>query len=870
MCELKLLRHSAAVLLLTISLALAQQGDKKGEEQKQLVPASLIPPAPVLTADEEFKTFKIQKGFRIELVAAEPLVQEPVQIVFDPDGRMWVVEMRGYMPNVDGKGESAPIGNIVVLEDTDHDGKMDKRTVFLEGLVMPRSISLVRDGVLVAEPPKLWFCRDTNGDGKCDEKTVVSDNYAKAADAHKEPGGAVEHADNTLLPALDNWIYSAKSSVKFRYDGEAWTKAGTPFRGQWGISQDNFGRLVYNSNSDQFRIDLIPADYLARNPFLRGALGGGWKPVADQAVWPIRPNPGVNRGYRAGQLRPTDWTLATFTAASGPVIYRGDNFPTDCINNQFVPEPAGNLVRRNKTTEKDGVVLAKNAYDKAEFLASTDERFRPVNLNNAPDGSLYIVDLYRGALQHRIYVTSYLRKQYLSRSLDQGLHLGRIWRVVAEDRPLNHAPKLGKASPEELVRALSHPNGWARDTAQRLLAERSPTAAIPLMKQLATGGREPLGRLHALWALEGAGQLDAATVLKSLESEKHSKVLAGAMRAGEGLLKGEAKPQLLAKLATFADDRRVDVRWQLALTLGQVVDPQAEATMAKIARASGTNAFIRDALISGLVGREDEMIARVIADQAWLKKQPGLDSFLASLAKCMAVRAKGEETTKVLDTISAPDVPAWQTAAVLNGLSLNAPSAGKSKKGKSDSAPRVKYIRAQTEPAAFAKLAAHPDKQVKAEFAKLDRVFVWPSKPGAPPMPVVKPLTAPQQARFETGKQVYEATCAGCHQPHGFGQEGLAPPLADSEWIAGKDAMLARIVLHGVRGQITVLGKKWDADMPAFNSFDDEQLAGVLTYIRREWEHGYDPVEPAAVAKVRAATKTRTEAWSEAELKKVK
>ncbi|MBI3882260.1 MAG: c-type cytochrome [Verrucomicrobia bacterium] len=871
---MKFLRLSAAALLLTAALAFAQQGDKKGEEQKSPVPANLIPPAPVLTPEQELKTFKIQKGFRIELVAAEPLVQDPVQIVFDPAGRMWVVEMRGYMPNVDGKGEDAPIGDIVILEDTNHDGKMDKRTVFLEGLVMPRAISLVRDGVLVAEPPRLWFCRDTKGTGKCDEKTLVTDNYAKSADAHKIPSGAAEHADNGLMPALDNWIYSAKSAVKFRYDGEAWIKAGTPFRGQWGISQDNYGRLVYDSNSDQFRIDLIPADYLARNPFLRGAVGANWKPVADQVVWPIRPNPGVNRGYRKEQLRSTDWTLATYTAAAGPVIYRGDNFPTDCVNNQFVPEPAGNLVRRNRTSEKDGVVSAANAYDKAEFLASTDERFRPVNLNNAPDGALYLVDMYHGTLQHRIYVTSYLRQQYLSRGLDKGLHNGRIWRVVAEDRPVSHAPALDKASPEELVRSLSHPNGWVRDTAQRLLAEKSPAAALPLLKRLATGGREPLGRLHALWALEGAGQLDAATVLAVLEQEKNSKVLAGAMRAGEGLFKADAKGPLLAKLATFAEDKRVDVRWQLALTLGQTVDPQAEAAMAKIAFVSGTNVFIRDALISGLAGREDDLIARIVADKTWAKKQPGFDTFLTSLAKCVAVRAKGEETGKLLDTIVAPGVPVWQTAAVLNGLAMNAPaSAGRGKgkgKDKSGSAPRVKYIRAQSEPAAFAKLAAHPDKQVKAEFAKLDRVFVWPSKPGAPPMPVIKPLTAPQQARYEAGKQVFEATCAGCHQPHGFGQDGLAPPLVDSEWVAGTDAMLARIVLHGVRGQISVLGKKWDADMPAFNAFDDEQLAGVLTYIRREWEHGYDPVEPATVAKARAATKARAEAWTEAELKKVK
>lgn len=865
MLPMNLFRAVVATWLLTAAFVAAQSGDKKGETQKPLVPAHLIPPAPVLSPVEALKSFKIQKGYRIELVAAEPLVQDPVQIVFGPDGRMWVVEMRGYMPNVEGTGEDAPIGNIVTLEDTDHDGRMDKRTVFLDGLIMPRTVSLVRDGVLVAEPPNLFFCRDTNGDGKCDEKTVVSDSYARAADGRKKPSGSAEHADNTLLPALDNWLYSAKSAVKFKFDGESWIKQATPFRGQWGIAQDNFGRLVYNSNSDQFRVDLAPADYFSRNPFLRGATGPGWKPVVDQAVWPIRVNPGVNRGYRKGQLRQSDWTLAVYTAASGPVIYRGDQFPADVVGNEFVPEPAGNLVRRNRVWEKDGYVFATNAYERAEFLASTDERFRPVNLNNAPDGSLYIVDLYRGALQHHHYVTTYLREQYLSRGLDKGIHLGRIWRVVAEDRPLSHAPALGRASPEELTRALSHPNGWVRDTAQRLLVERNPPAAVPLLKQLATTGREPLGRLHALWTLEGTGQFDAATALSALETEKHPKVLAAVFRVSEGLLKRDAKELLLPKFARHADDPRADVRVQLALTLGQIVDPRAEAAMAKIALASGTNALIRDALISGLVGREDEMIARATADAAWAKKQPGLDSFLTGLAKCVAVRAKGEDATRTLDAIARRGTPAWQVSAVLSGLAVNAPSVGKS-----GASPRVKYIRAAVQPAALATLRKSSDRKVKAELAKLDRVLVWPGKPGAPEMPVVKPLTAYQQARYDLGRQLYELTCAGCHQPHGFGQEGLAPPLADSEWVAGKEAVLARIVLHGARGPITVLGKKWDADMPSFGSFDDEQLAAILTYIRREWEHGYDPVEPATVAKIRAATKARAEAWTEAELKKVR
>jgi len=861
---------SAALSLSLVVLAPAQEGDKAGEEQKQLVPQSIIPPSPVLTPEQALKSFKLQPGFRIELAAAEPLVQDPVQIVFDPDGRLWVVELRGYMPDIKGLDESAPVGSIAVLEDTNGDGRMDKRTVFLDGLVMPRAISFVRDGVLVAEPPKLFFCRDTDGDLKCDSKEEVAE-YAKSADAHKVPSGAVEHSDNGLMPALDNWIYSAKSSVKFRFDGESWIKAPTPFRGQWGISQDNFGRLVYNSNSDHFRVDLVQADYFARNPFLRGPEGAGWKPVKTQEVWPIRPNPGVNRGYREDQLRSTDWTLAVYTAACSPLVYRGDQFPASRVGDVFVCEPAGNLVRHSRVMEKDGYLTAENAYRNAEFLASTDERFRPVALANGPDGALYISDMYRGILQHRPYMTTYLRGQVLSRGLDKHINLGRIWRVVADRQPAKSSPKLVKAAPGELVAALSHPNGLVRDNAQRLLVERSPAAAVDPLKSLATTGANPLGRIHALWTLNGMGQLDAATALKAAKASKDPKVIAAAVRSSEELLRGESAGELLAAWTPLATHPAVEVRVQLALSLGATTGDDAFALLQTLARSGADSALVRDAVASSLTGREGEMIARITADKRWAKVSSGAEALLQRLAGCVAVRGKGGDTVRVLDALAKKGTPEWQVSATLAGLTINAPSPAKGAAAKtSKTTKRVKYLRVEEQPAALSALARLDSKKVREQLARLDSILVWPSKPGAPPLPVIHPLTADQQARFELGRQLYEATCAGCHQPHGFGQEGLAPPLADSEWVEGSVDVLARIVLHGARGPLTVLGKKWDADMPSFAAFDDEQVAAVLTYIRREWEHPFDPVEPSVVAKVRALTGDRAEAWTEAELKKVK
>src|SRR4051812_4024824 len=201
-----------ALFVTTFSL-LAQKGDKGDTDQPLRVPREKIPPAPPLSPDQALKSFSVQPGFRIELVASEPLVETPVAISFDPDGRIWVLEMRGYMPNPDGIGEQKIPGRIVILEDTDNDGRMDKRTVFLDDLVMPRALALVRGGALVAEPPKLWFCRDTDGDGKCDQKVEVASDYGD----QKSP----EHTANGLVLAIDNWIYSLYHTYRYRFsDGK--------------------------------------------------------------------------------------------------------------------------------------------------------------------------------------------------------------------------------------------------------------------------------------------------------------------------------------------------------------------------------------------------------------------------------------------------------------------------------------------------------------------------------------------------------------------------------------------------------------------------------------------------------------------------
>jgi len=497
-----------------------------------------VPPAPARSPGEEKETFRVAPGFDIELAAAEPRVVDPIVLRWGPSGRMWVVEMRGYMPNVSGKGEQKPVGTIAVLEDTNEDGRYDERTTFLDGLVMPRGVALVEGGVLVAEPPHLWYCRDTDGDLRSDEKTDLT-KYARQ--------GPVEHTENGLRRAIDNWIYNAKSNRRFRFtleDGKPVLKEEkTRFRGQWGISQDSYGRLYYNTNSYFLKGETFPRNLEKHdgNLLMKDTTSAGL--VASNPIYSIRVNPGINRGYREGMLRP-DGRLARATGVSGQAIYRGEQFPKSYREDAFVPDVAGNIVAFFSIRHSDGGMKALRRtykdpnWGKRDFLASRDERFRPVNVENGPDGTLYVVDMYRGIIQHANHVTErYLKKQILARNLDKPLGLGRIWRIYSTERDyVGSVPDLTEYASGKLVDLLSHPNGWHRDWAQRLLIRREPNEnVVKQIRDLAREERGHLDRIHALWVLEGLEELDEKTVQSALESpSRQVRVAAARARSSDG------------------------------------------------------------------------------------------------------------------------------------------------------------------------------------------------------------------------------------------------------------------------------------------------------------------------------------------------
>ena len=825
----------------------AQIGDKKGEAMVPIVPDKLIPPSPARTPAEEWKSFKIAKGYQISLVASDPAIGDPVAATFGPDGRLWVVEMQGYMPNLDGTTEDQPHGRISVLEDTDGDGVFDKSTVFLDNIVMPRAIALHRDGVLVGAPPHLWFCRDTKGTGKCDERTEVATDFGVRVDPAHPQLANPERAPNALLWGHDNWLYVGAYTARFKFKDGRWVRGLSNFRGQWGLSQDDFGHLYHNSNSDALRADVIPSSYLNRNPNLSRTTGLNWKVVQEQFVWPARVNPGINRGYRPEMLR--DFKLKEYTAACGPWIYRADFFPADAYGNAFVCEPAGNLISRNIVKSVGGALEAQPYYDKAEFLTSTDERFRPVNLLTGPDGALYVIDFYRGIIQHRISLTTYLRQHIVKRGLDKPLALGRVWRIAPEGATVAPAKKLSQMSSAELVAELSSGNTWRRETAQRLLVEKGDVSLVAGLVEVAKHGAAPMGRVHALWTLEGMGAVRAEAVLAGM-AHSDSRVRAAAVRVSEVLMASPDREAMIARwIELAAAEVSTEVQQQLVLSMGEAKMLDVDLAAAALASRAADTAFMQDALISGLEGRELEVF------EAILKKPAGYSKTLpAALLRCVFATRKAARVEKALEIIAALPSKAQQIA-LLSSLTAHPTVTAK------------RPVKLFGESAALAKLGQSKDAAMAKVLGWFKSTVVWPGKPGVV-VSVVKSLTNEEQALFDSGKQTFAGLCAACHQPTGKGLEGLAPPLADSEWVNGDPERIIKVVMHGLRGPIKVKGNNYSYDMPAAGFLTDEQIAGVLTYIRREWDHEASPVSLELVQKIRAETKGRTDAWTEGELGK--
>ncbi len=509
------------VLFTCCSIANAQKGD--GKEPVDLLKSENwkewgSDPIPVLSPEESLKTMQVAPGFKVELVAAEPLIKDPVFAEWDSQGRLWVCEFNTYMIDINGSDENKPVSRVVVLEDTDGDGRMDKSTPFLEDMINPRTLSLVDGGVLVVGSGKMWFCEDADGDLHCDKKTEVME-FAKSALIN------IEHAENGLHYAIDNWMYNSKSNRKVKWQNRKAVTTAAQDRGQWGMSTDTYGRLYYNHNSTWFVSDWAIYDQA-------WPVGKKTMDAPTKKVFPIHPTPALNRAYKPGMLNKQGNPEAV-TDISGLAVHSNGAFGAEWEGVIFSFSPGTNTVGAFKpnqpfpnTTGYEHLVYGDDASGQSEFLASTDTRFRPVNGSFGPDGCLYIVDFYRGIIQHRNFLTSYLRNQSLVKELDKHIGLGRIYRVVPEGyKPV--------PAPTNLVEALSHKHLWWRLNAQKQIVEGNQTGLVEDIKKLTLDLKaSPYARVQAMWTLAGLDKLDDQVVKAALGDDDWFLSMTGLRLAG--------------------------------------------------------------------------------------------------------------------------------------------------------------------------------------------------------------------------------------------------------------------------------------------------------------------------------------------------
>lgn len=846
----------ALLLFLLSDSAFGQAGDRKdkaGDVQTEIWKQVDVPPAPILSPEESLETIQLAPGFRLELVAAEPLVNDPVAIAWDEDGRLYAVEMRAYMPDVDGNGEDEPIGRIVVLEDIDDDGVMDKSTVAMDGLVLPRAVAIVKGGLLVAEPPTLWFCEDLDGDLKVDKKTKIAE-YAKT--------GSLEHRENALMRGLDNWLYNAKSDRRMKWDGKTLLVEETAERGQWGMTMDDYGRLLYNTNSNPVLADFQPYEYTNRNPGYPSKAGLKVDAASTREVFSNRVNLGVNRGYRGPTLR-DDYRLNTATAASGLSIYRGNQYPESFYGNLFVPEPSGNVVMRYEIQD-DGFEFVANKrveddpiWDKVDFLASTDERFRPVDIATGPDGFLYIVDLYRGILQHKIFVTTFLRKQILERGLDKPTGLGRIYRIVHDSSVRESLPKLSAKSNTELVDFLASDNGWIRDTSQRLLVERDSVGpdTLSLLKHTAASDNG-LAAIHALWTLEGREEVDEPTVVRSLQ-HADPWVRVHAIRVSEKLLSKLNKESPLRQAYTkVPTDPSFRVRLQAVQSLSVIRDDAFVINqISRIFHPDLPNEYMEDAIVSSLSGRELQFLTHSNGNNVWMENE-GRSAVLGKLVVALFNKQDSDSLLTLAPVLESSTPENWRASAILNGLAQYA--------GRPESRP----IKLDAKPEVFYSLISTLPESSDEVKQGLDRTFTWPGRVSNNPL---DGLNKNQLFAISKGEEIYAATCVACHQKDGNGLPGLAPSLNGSEWVNGSAERLALMVYHGISGPIEVKGETWNSVMPGHGvmpQFQDRGLQQVLSYIRTAWGNKSGPVHPDEILEVIEANKDRVMPWTVEELEK--
>ncbi len=624
-----------------------------------------------LSPAESLKMLHVRDGYVAELVAAEPLVKDPVGIAWGADGRLWVAEMADYPLGMDGNGK--PGGRIRFLEDVDGDGRYDKSTVFLTGVNFPNGVKPWRNGVLVTAAPEIFYAEDTDGDGRADKRETLFTGFHE---------GNQQLRVNGLRWGLDNWVYCASGSHRPNYGADSRIRSirtGTsielgsrdfrfhpdsgeidPQSGptQFGRNRDDWGHWFGCMNSRPMWHYVLRDHYIRRNPHFAPP------DPRRQLVVPL--NPKVYPAKAPQKRFHTFQQSGRFTSACSPMVYRDELlFPRDGRRHGFSCEPFHNLVQHNILTEEGISFTARRSPKETEvdFFASKDRWCRPVMTRTGPDGALWVVDMYRYMIEHPQFLTPEGREE-LKPFYRAGDDRGRIYRIVPRGKPARKIPRLDTMTTSQLVAALESPNGWQRDMIQQLLIWRADKSATTLLERLAADSKNPLARLHALCTLDGLGTLSAASLMNAF-ADAHPEIRRHAIRLAE--TRFDDHPQFARAAAKLAGDPNAKVRLQLACSLGEWSSAETATTLTQLAlKDAGDPKFAAAILSSVNTTNLNEMLNSLFS-----KRPGGAVGQLAGRLLALSVAfGDGDATLDALAVILRPDDDrnfSWQ-ASTLAGL----------------------------------------------------------------------------------------------------------------------------------------------------------------------------------------------------------
>ncbi len=613
------------------------------------------------------KSFQIDPSYQLELFASEPMIADPVAMDIDENGRVYVVQNSGYPLDTEHA-----LGKVWLLEDTNGDGKPDKSTLFADKLTLPTGVMRWKKGILVTDAPNVWYMEDTNGDGQADIRKPVLSGFALT-----NP----QHTVNSPVFGLDNWIYLAHegfanavvyaqkfgdrgSDIRFaerkdapsvknerrniRFRPDSFQLESTSSTSQFGLSFDDYGHLLTANNSNHAREEVIAARYLARNPDLM--TGSSMQDASDHGsaaqVFSIVKDPRFELLSGTG----------VFTSACAITWWQGGT---------LIAEPVHGLVHRDVWKPAGATYVASRVKEGVEFLASSDPWSRPVNFYLGPDGALYVIDYYRKVIEHPEWTS---RETAEAKDIYDGQAMGRIYRVTPKQGSTPYAAglHLGQATDAELVRHLESPNIWWRRNAQRLLMDRRSDASVAPLVQLAQTSKSPLGRLHALWTLDGLGKLGTASIAAAL-ADAEPGVRENAVILAESRLASDAK--LADALLKLEGDPDARVRFQALASLGSLRTPAAAAARKRMLDRDMEDRWFQTAALS--VSSDEALPALEAAIGSHWTKTPGRMNYLEQLGSILGARGKAPELARVLtaasQTAATPDSEWWR-AAMLEGL----------------------------------------------------------------------------------------------------------------------------------------------------------------------------------------------------------